>query len=67
MNLKKNISFKIACINCHELIDISFDEDGDVIGNVIQCGFVQSQIFDDKCTPLGLNPENNGGFRHFIC
>ena len=64
---KSDIWFRVHCIHCGELLTITFDDEGDVEGSIIQCGWVYSGIFDDMCTPLGLHPEDPGGFKHAYC
>ena len=65
--VKADLWFCIPCIKCGELLTITFDEDGDVEGNIMQCGVTYSGIFGSGCTPLGLHPEDPGGFKHFYC
>jgi hypothetical protein len=67
MPKKEDIWFRTPCILCGELLTITFDEDGYVEGNIIQCGITWSGIFQSWCTPLGLHPEDPGGFRHMFC
>ncbi len=64
---KTDVWFTVPCIKCGKPITITFDEDGDVEGNVIQCGVVYSDIFKTQCTPLGFYEDDHGGFRHMIC
>ena len=59
--IKSDLAFKIDCIRCGHTIDITFDRDGDVEGEIMGCGQVWSDLFDDWCTPL------TGGFREFFC
>jgi|WetSurSiteA1Bulk_404760.scaffolds.fasta_scaffold140696_1 hypothetical protein len=64
---KSELWFRIPCIKCGQPMTITFDEEGDVEGNIIGCGVIWSDIFECWCTPLGLHPDQEGGFRHFYC
>lgn len=65
---KSEIDFRVSCVKCGQPINIAFDVDGDVEGNVIQLGMTWSGIFQTWCTPLGLHPQEEGyGFKHAFC
>ena len=65
--LKKELWFRVTCVRCGQPLTITFDDDGEVEGNIIQCGVAWSGIFQDWCTPTGLHPEDPGGFKHAFC
>jgi len=60
--LKTNLTFTVSCSKCGQPIKIEFDIKGDVMGNVISSGWVDSALFDSPCTPL-----IGGGFMHGFC